>query len=206
MIWLPASLTFLALGSVAPPLNLDGPASSSQEPYFPWKPAPPACGGHIPFCIHCTTVPRGKEVPLFEQNKYTSLRAKASSSAQRGWLGRAHNRIHSSPECKASEPFTALSRFVHSACTGQESYTSCRSPPGPRWVSPRSQAQVLGVYTRPPAAAYGSERCWTSMMGLKAQLLPTLTRLGLLKPLSQNNSLGKPCEVGRAPLGLGESR
>lgn len=35
------------------------------------------------------------------------------------------------------------------------------------------------------------------MMGLKAQLLPTLTRLGLLKPLSQNNSLGKPCEVGR---------
>lgn len=30
-----------------------------------WEPAPP--------CIHCSTIPCGKEVPLFEYNKHTGL-------------------------------------------------------------------------------------------------------------------------------------
>lgn len=38
------------------------------------------------------------------------------------------------------------------------------------------------LYTRPRAAACGTERCRTSMMGPTAQPLPTLTSLGLLKP------------------------
>lgn len=105
-----------------------------------------------------------------------------------GWA-LALSRIHSSPEGKAPEPFTALSRFVHSACTGQESCTSFGSPPGPRWVSPRNQAQLLGVCTRPLAAACGTERCWTSMMGPKAQLL--CTSLGLLNTSLRNPGLAR---------------
>lgn len=65
----------------------------------------------------------------------------------------ALSRIHSSPEGKAPEPFTALSRFVHSAYTGQEICTNFRSPPGPRWVSPRNQAQLLGVVCSPSSSS-----------------------------------------------------
>lgn len=52
------------------------------------------------------------------------------------------------------------------------------------------------------------------MMGPKAQPLPTLTSLGLLKSLSHNTSLQKsrlgqetrgPARIGRAPWGLSES-
>lgn len=175
-------------GSESPPLYLGSPAPSSQalkprawngpvpqEPYFPQGPAPTAWD-HQPVEDPCSSLHSlhrqpvwKKEVPLFEQSKYTGPRAKAPSSAQR-------------PPARAW-PSPSAGQFT-APCPSQHRPASYIQPaqsrsfgppsPGPGGMCPRGQAQPL------PAAACGTQRCRTSLAGPEAQPLPTLSSLGPL--------------------------